>query len=89
MVHVQLWDKSWQLLPWTPGQDIAWDNRVFEFPSYYPLVVEPYEITATAWNLDDTFQHSILVGVTLDEGEVEIGLVRFMRELQAAAVGPA
>jgi len=69
LCHVQIRDKGWQIVPWTPDADLAWDDFVFEFPNRYALETEPFELVILTWNLDDTYAHTVFVGVNIDEGE--------------------
>jgi len=85
LCHVQVFDKGWQLVPWTPGESLAWDDYVFDLLQNYPLVAEPYELTVKAWNDDDSYEHNIFVGVLMEEGEVDTSFMEFMRALKEAA----
>jgi len=67
LLHLQVRDKGWQIVPWTPLQSVAWDDYVFVLPCDYDLDEEPYDLTIRAWNLDDTYAHLAFVGVVLDE----------------------
>lgn len=67
LVHLQIRDKGWQILPWTPLQSLAWDNHVFVLPCNYELDVEPYDLTIRAWNEDDSYAHTVFIGVVLQE----------------------
>ena len=67
LCHLQIFDKGWQILPWTLGESLAWDNYVYDLPQGYPLLAEPFEVTLEAWNDDDTFDHTLFVGVVMDE----------------------
>jgi hypothetical protein len=67
LVHIQVRDHGWQIVPWTPLQSLAWDNYVFVLPCDYRLDVEPYDLTIRAWNLDDSYPHTVFVAVVLDE----------------------
>lgn len=69
LVHLQVRDKGWQIVPWTPLQSVAWDDHVFVLPCDYDLDEEPYDLTIRAWNLDDTYDHTVFVGVVLTERE--------------------
>jgi hypothetical protein len=85
LVHVQVFHGGWQVCPWTPGEDLAWDGYVYEFQTRYPVVAEPYELVVRAWNEDDTYEHRIFVGVSMLEGEVDSSMLDFLRLLQAYA----
>lgn len=68
LTHVQVFHFGWQLLPWSPGESLAWDNYVFDLTHHYPVEVEPYDLTIRAWNDDDSYDHTVFVGVLFDEG---------------------
>jgi len=71
LCHVQINYLGWQILPWTLGESLAWDNYVFDMQHNYPITVEPFELRIMAWNEDDSYNHKVFVGVILDEGVVE------------------
>jgi len=86
LARLQVFDKGWQLLPWTPGQSLGWDNVMLNFPFTYPLQVEPFEVVIRAWNLDDSYEHTLTVGVTMDEGQHDRGWLEFLQQLKEASV---
>jgi hypothetical protein len=67
LVHLQVRDHGWQIVPWTPLQSLAWDNYVFVLPCDYELDIEPFDLTIRAWNLDDSYAHTVFVGIALEE----------------------
>jgi hypothetical protein len=74
LTYVQIWDKSWQLVPWTPGEALHWDGYVFELPHDYLLSDPPFELRVKAWNLDDVYDHTIWVGVImLEQAQLIVG----------------
>lgn len=68
LVHITINDKGWQLIPWSPGKNLAWDNYVFDLGINYRIDAEPYELVLRGWNLDDSYAHTLFVGVLLTEG---------------------
>lgn len=82
-VHVQVRDRTWPLCPGTRGADIAWDDHVFELSHNYPLNEEPYEARVFAWNTDDTYAHTIFVGIELDPGEPSADLLWLQAAMQS------
>ena len=68
LCHVQIRDKGWQIAPWKINEDFAWDNFVFQMDMRYPMVAEPYTLQVLTWNLDDTFEHVVLIGIEMIEG---------------------
>jgi hypothetical protein len=75
LVHVVIYDRGTQILPFTLGQSVAWDGYVAEFIFDYPLKEEPYMLNIHLWNEDDTFQHTIMVAMVLDEKGEDQGTV--------------
>jgi len=71
LVHVVVYHYEHQILPAHEDEDLYWNNYVFEVPDYYDLTEEPYEIEVRAWNNDDIYQHTITVGVEVEEIEEE------------------
>jgi hypothetical protein len=62
LAHLQLTYHSAQLYPLSRGEDYHGDNLRIEFEDYFPITVLPAELKAIAWNDDDTYAHSFLVG---------------------------
>jgi hypothetical protein len=70
LCHIQIKDKGWQIAPWSLGEDLAWDNFVFEMAPKYEMVAEPYEVTILSWNEDDSYAHQVFVGFEMTEGDI-------------------
>ncbi len=70
LLHVQVKDKGWQIIPWTMTESMAWDNFVYELSIKYRLTDEPYQLTIHTWNLDDSYDHTCVVGFEMDQGVV-------------------
>jgi hypothetical protein len=81
LVHVQLYYKTWQILPWTRGNSIAFDGHLFDLPCTYPLDSEPFIVKLKAWNDDDAYFHTLHIGILLDEGEIDPALAFLFQEL--------
>jgi hypothetical protein len=67
LVHAQVWEASHQLWPSNPEASIAGDGVVVEWEESYDLDAEPYTLTLVAWNLDDSFAHTVTFRVNLIE----------------------
>jgi len=67
LVHVTVYEFEHQILPRGEDEDIYWNNYVYAIPDSYELVEEPYQIEVRAWNEDDIYPHTIVVGVELEE----------------------
>jgi len=85
LVHVTLHDKGWQILPWTLGESLAWDDYMFDLQLHYPLVSEPYTVIVRAWNQDDSYPHTVFVGIGLTEGQPDDSFLNFLRALKEVA----
>lgn len=60
-----------QILPEAEGEFLYWGGHLWVIEDDYKLVDEPYEVLVRAWNLDDSYEHKLLVGaVVLSEPEV-------------------
>ena len=63
LAHLRLSLHEHQLYPLSPGENYHGDDILISFKDFQPLQPEPYELKATAWNLDDTFDHRFIVNV--------------------------
>lgn len=70
LCHIQLKDKGWQICPWSLGEDLAWDDYVYDMSTHYEMMAEPYEVTIISWNEDDSYEHQVFVGVEITEGDI-------------------
>jgi len=66
LCHLQIFRHEHQLYPTTPGESFAWDNHVFSFNDFEPLDEEPHRLTIRAWNDDDSYAHTLMVGVSIE-----------------------
>ena len=67
LVHVTIYEFEHQILPRGEDEDVYWGGYVYQIPDHYELVDEPYEVEVRAWNEDDIYEHTIAVGVALEE----------------------
>lgn len=70
LCHVQINDKGWQIVPWSLGEDLAWNNYVYVLNMQYELIAEPYEVTVITWNDDDSYDHRVFIGIEITEGDI-------------------
>jgi len=49
------------ICPISKTETIRGDNYTFEFPLFYPIIVEPQQIQVVGWNEDDTYSHTIQI----------------------------
>jgi len=68
LAHLQLYYKHHQLYPTNPDQSFAWDGNVFSFDDDFPIYEHPYTVTVRAWNDDDSYEHTLMVGLSVTSG---------------------
>jgi len=73
LAHLQLLYHEHQLYPLNVGGSYRGNETTIGFTEYQPVTVSPYELKARAWNLDDTFDHSFLIGLAMQRPE-EMGM---------------
>jgi len=69
LAHLQLLYHEHQLYPLNPGGSYRGNETTIDFAEYQPIIVSPYELKARAWNDDDTYAHSFLVGIAVQRPE--------------------
>lgn len=80
LARLQLFYHDHQLYPLSSGESYRGNETTIAFAEYQPIVVEPFELKARGWNLDDTFAHSFFVGFAMLRPE-EMG-----KEIPAASL---
>jgi len=73
LAHLQLYYKHHQLYPTNPEQSFAWDNHIFSFDDDFPIYEQPYVITVRAWNDDDSYEHTLMVGLSVTAAALPSG----------------
>ena len=63
LVHVQLFDGKYQLLPASPGKTLAGQNQLLRYDDSYLKEAAPYELTLVTWNEDELWPHNIQVRI--------------------------
>jgi len=71
LTHVVIYHWGWQVWPWAPGTDFAWDNYVYTFEDRYPITAEPLEFVMKGWSDDDFYEHKVSFAVTIDAAPPE------------------
>lgn len=80
LLHLQLFIHGEQVSPWNKTGSIVGNDVTIQAIKNYPLEQPPYTIIAKLWNLDDTYDHSVLLDImesdTEDKsiGEMVLGL---------------
>ena len=63
LAGIAVFDAIHQVWPSNTGEFFSSDDETISYPEHLPLIVEPYLLTAAAYNLDDTFEHTITVRI--------------------------
>ena len=61
LVHLQILQSLHQLWPTNPEGSFNADDFVIGFNDHVEITDAPYVVTLQAWNLDDTFDHTLQV----------------------------
>jgi len=57
LLHVQIFDASYQLFPTTIGQSFSGDTIQYSFDETYPKFGPPWELDVVSWNTDTDYDH--------------------------------
>ena len=63
LAHLQIGRTGAQLWPTNPQGSFSTDGYNIVFDEAYELYFEPYQVGLTAWNLDDTYPHTLEVRI--------------------------
>jgi len=86
LAHVAIYHYEHRIIPRDEKESLYWDGYVFEIPDSYKFTEEPYEVEVRAWNEDDSYSHTIVVGVALEPIE-EVTLKDLFRQFLRSMVG--
>jgi len=53
LVHVQIFDGNYQLLPASPDKDLSGDGRLLRYDDLYLKEAAPFEVSIVTWNEDE------------------------------------
>lgn len=71
LVHVTIHRFEHQIVPEGEGESLQWGGYMFPIEDSYDITDEPHQVLIRAWNLDDSYEHTVFVGaVVLPEPEV-------------------
>lgn len=76
LLHIQVFDGSYQLYPTTPEESINGDDRLISFEDMYLKLEPPWELKVLTWNLDESYDHSL--NLRIGVAETEAFMSRFM-----------
>ncbi len=78
---VQLAHSGFKQWPLTIGEWFPSNPSPLEFPERYSIAVRPFALTLRAYNLDDTYEHTVWVGVVVEQPVYSPGIDSFLRYL--------
>jgi hypothetical protein len=84
LVGFQLWRGVEQIFPLPAGVWLRSDAYTLNFAFSHLIDKEPYEVELRGYNLDDTYQHTLWIGLELRglPSEMSEILASFMREIK-------
>jgi len=68
LVYAKVTYNTIQIIPYNPGGWLRGDNRIFKASIDYEVKDPPYEIKLWGYNLDDTYPHTISMGINFIHG---------------------
>jgi hypothetical protein len=79
LLHVQVFDGKYQLLPATLEESLHGDNITNRFDDLYLKQAAPFELQIRTWNLDEKWDHSTQVRIGIASSKAEMS--RYMPSL--------
>lgn len=67
LAHIQINRGLHQVWPTNASGSFAADNTMISFKEYYEIISKPLQLEAYTWNLDDTYDHSIIIRIGILE----------------------
>jgi len=91
LVHVQLFDGNYQLLPASPGKNLSGDGQLLRYDDSYLKESAPFELTLVTWKEDELWDHHIQVRIGVASSRLfmarylpSVGWADFAKELARA-----
>lgn len=78
LCYVRLIRSTWPIFPVTRNEWLRGNNIGFRFNPKYPISSDPPEIIIQAYNLDDTYVHHPIIGVSMNDTGLNPEIVKFM-----------
>ena len=72
LLHVQIFDGLYQVLPASIGESLHGDAVTMRFDDLYFKTAAPHELKIRTWNDDDTWPHTTQVRVGMASGRAEM-----------------
>lgn len=69
LLHVQIFDASYQVFPTTIGESFVGDNYAYDLDVLYAKDDQPFLFTVKTWNLDETYAHEVSVFLSMETSE--------------------
>ena len=63
LVHVQIFDGKYQLLPASPDMDLSGDGQLLRYDDLYLKEAAPFELVVVTWNTDELWDHTVQVRI--------------------------
>ena len=87
LTHLRLRRGLNQVWPSNPEANFSSSNATIDWNDDYDITTAPFQLEAYAWNLDDTFEHTITVHLALEPLAVEQSLIDQVRNLVGLGTG--
>lgn len=85
LLHLHINDALHQLFPYNPDGHFSSDNVNISFREFIPVLIAPFLLTAYTWNLDDTYEHEVIIRIGILPPEVVAPwLMTYQERIQAA-----
>jgi len=79
LLHVQINRGLYQIWPSNSDESFAADNNMLSFRERQPVRSEPYKLEALTWNIDDTYDHGVIIRIGILK---EFGLALYNKQKQ-------
>lgn len=84
LAHLKLNWGNYQLFPSNQEADFAGGGSLLEWVEAIDITAQPLKLTATTWNEDDTYPHTISVHLVMDPGHSSINVADVIAQVRAA-----
>jgi len=65
LLHAQVFDGNYQVWPTAPGESFIGDDIYLRYDDLYIKEEQPLIFKILTWNIDDMYEHKVIVGVGL------------------------
>lgn len=81
LTHIHINDGLHQVWPSNERADFSTSDEIITWLEEYTLDAAPYTLTAWAWNIDDTYVHTITVRIELTPAQAQTNLLGQVKSL--------